>query len=241
MSYLLVFLIVGALIFIHELGHFVVARLVGLPIERFSLGMGRALVSVRRGATEYRLSVFPFGGYVLPEVTDVNAYFAQPVWKRLAFTLGGPAANLLLAAAGFAVFNVYMYGLSFEAIVTAPIPQTMYAMKAVLRSIPALLTGSSEVSGLLGIVSQGGDFIGSDFLLGLQFAVVMSINLAILNMLPVPPLDGGKSILCMLEWCFDGARNLHVPLNLAGLVALIGYLGYATFLDLKRILTALSI
>jgi regulator of sigma E protease len=241
MSYLAVFIIVGALIFAHELGHFLVARLVGLPIARFSVGMGRALWSFHIGKTEYRLSMIPFGGYVLPEITDAHSFFAQPVWKRLMFTLGGPAANFALAAIGFAIFNIAMYGLSAEAVLSAPIPQTMNATSAVLRTIPTLLSGSGEAAGLVGIVTQGGEFVGSSGLLALQFAVVMSINLAILNLLPLPPLDGGKAILCCMEWCFTGARRLHVPLNLAGLVALLGYLGYATFLDIKRLISTLPI
>jgi len=239
MSYLFVLIIVSLLVFVHELGHFLVARVVGLPISRFSVGMGPALWSFRSGATEYRLSWIPFGGYVLPAASDAREFFELPVAKRLLFALGGPIANLGLAALGFAAFNVAMYGWSFEAIVSAPIPQTMMAVKAVVRAVPQLFSSAHDVSGIVGVVAQGGEFVGLSGMLALQFAIVMSINLAILNMIPVPPLDGGKALLCLLETIHEGAHRLHVPLNVAGFVALMGYIGYATILDVKRLVDGL--
>ena len=62
---LLVFIFVlGVLIFVHELGHFLAAKLVGIQVLRFSIGLGKPLVSYRWGETEYALAAIPFGGYV---------------------------------------------------------------------------------------------------------------------------------------------------------------------------------
>src|SRR5260370_41760281 len=59
-----VIVVLAVLIFVHELGHFIAAKAVGVQVLRFSLGFGRPLVSVRRGETEYWISLLPLGGYV---------------------------------------------------------------------------------------------------------------------------------------------------------------------------------
>ena len=106
MSYLLVAFLLGLLILVHELGHFLAARWVGIPVQRFSVGFGPRLWGFRRGGTDYWLSAVPLGGYVLPEVEDERAYFRIPRARRIVFSLGGPAANLLLPVALFALLNV---------------------------------------------------------------------------------------------------------------------------------------
>ncbi len=100
-------LFIGALIFFHELGHFLVAKACGIKVERFSLGFGPKLVSWRRGETDYRLSALPLGGYVkmLGEVPGVEippedlprAFSSKPVWQRSLVVVAGPAFNFVLA------------------------------------------------------------------------------------------------------------------------------------------------
>jgi regulator of sigma E protease len=106
-SYLLAFLGFVALIVLHEAGHFTVAKLVGMRVERFSLFFGPMFVKKRIGETEYGIGPFPLGGYVkitgmnpneplAPEVAP-RAYYNQPVWKRVVVILAGPAVNLAIA------------------------------------------------------------------------------------------------------------------------------------------------
>ncbi|MCE5333946.1 MAG: RIP metalloprotease RseP [Desulfobacteraceae bacterium] len=99
--------VLGVLIFVHELGHFLVAKRSGVTVLRFSLGFGPKIVSVTRGGTEYRLSMVPLGGYVkmlgedpddeLPPEKLPGAFGEQSVWKRLAIVFAGPFSNFLLA------------------------------------------------------------------------------------------------------------------------------------------------
>jgi regulator of sigma E protease len=239
-SYLAVFLIVGLLIFVHELGHFLAARWVGIPISRLSLGVGPALWSRRVGGTEYRASWIPLGGYVLPEVRSGDLPFLElPLRARTIFALGGPIANVVFALFLFSIESVLTNGFSLRAAIVQPLQGVTYAILMLLNALPIALSGEGEVAGFLGVVAQGGAFIDGNVILALRFAVVMSLNLAILNMLPVPPLDGGKCALYALEWLYQGANRLQVPLNAVGLLLLLGFIGYTTVADILRILQSL--
>jgi regulator of sigma E protease len=107
MSYVLALVGFSALIILHEAGHFVAAKAVGMRVERFSLFFGPMLVKVRRGETEYGIGPIPLGGYVkitgmnpyeeIPDEVADRAYYRQAVWKRVVVILAGPAVNLLIA------------------------------------------------------------------------------------------------------------------------------------------------
>lgn len=114
MNSLLSFVIVlGILIFVHELGHFLIAKAFGVKVLKFSLGFGSKVVSRQWGETEYLISAFPLGGYVKmygehssEEVStgELHRSFAhKPVWQRFCIVFGGPLFNLL-----FAVFLFFM-------------------------------------------------------------------------------------------------------------------------------------
>ncbi|MCW3020101.1 MAG: peptidase, partial [Solirubrobacterales bacterium] len=113
MSWILVLAGIMLLVILHELGHFAVAKAVGMRVERFSLFFPPTIFSVRRGETEYAIGALPLGGYVKitgmspeeigtlePEVAR-RAYYNQAPWKRIAVIMAGPGVNLLIA---FAIF-----------------------------------------------------------------------------------------------------------------------------------------
>ena len=98
----------GVLIVVHELGHFLVARLFGMRVERFSIGFGPVLWSRRRGDTDWAISAVPLGGYVRiagmspgEEIAsgDAGAFCNQPAWRRFLVILAGPAMNYAFAVA----------------------------------------------------------------------------------------------------------------------------------------------
>lgn len=97
--------VLGVLVFVHEFGHFILARLAGIRVEKFSLGFPPKLISKKVGETEYMLSWIPLGGYVKlagenPEEstgTEPWEFMAQPVWKRCLVIAAGPVMNLILA------------------------------------------------------------------------------------------------------------------------------------------------
>ncbi|MEK6529052.1 MAG: site-2 protease family protein, partial [Nitrospirota bacterium] len=109
----------GILIFVHELGHFIFAKLTGVKVLKFSLGFGPALAGKKIGETEYLISAIPLGGYVKPlgeqpgeEIAEEDrprAFNSQPVWKRAAIVLAGPVFNFVLAYIIFVVFLSFKY------------------------------------------------------------------------------------------------------------------------------------
>ncbi|MBI4041371.1 MAG: RIP metalloprotease RseP [Deltaproteobacteria bacterium] len=120
MEYLFgILILLGALVFFHELGHFLVAKFFGVRVEVFSLGFGPKLVKKKVGETQYCLSVLPLGGYVklygedpTQKLTgkDANRSFSnQPVWRRIAIAAAGPFANVVLAIV--VLFIIEMAGL----------------------------------------------------------------------------------------------------------------------------------
>jgi len=129
MTTLISFIIVlGILIFIHELGHFAVAKACGVGVEKFSLGFGPRLVGIKRGETEYRISALPLGGYVKmvgeapgedvsPELA-AKSFTHKPVWKRAAIVASGPAMNLILAIVLLPV--IFMIGIQVPAYLEKP-------------------------------------------------------------------------------------------------------------------------
>jgi regulator of sigma E protease len=107
MSWLLAFAGFAALIILHEFGHFVAAKAVGMRVERFYLFFPPKLFSVTRGETEYGVGAIPLGGFVkitgmnpdeeLPPEIAPRAYYHQPVWKRIVVIAAGPVVNLVIA------------------------------------------------------------------------------------------------------------------------------------------------
>jgi len=97
--------VLGVLIFVHELGHFLVARWLGVRVVTFCLGMGPKLLKWRRGDTEYAIAAFPIGGYVKmagenpddPQTGSKDEFLSRPKWDRLRILMAGPLMNILLA------------------------------------------------------------------------------------------------------------------------------------------------
>ncbi len=127
MSWVWTILGIMALIVLHELGHFVVAKAVGMRVERFSLFFPPKIAGIKRGETEYMIGAIPAGGYVkitgmnpeeiktlAPEVA-ARAYYNQPPWKRIVVILAGPGVNLLIA---FLLFWAVLFSGSLSGAVT---------------------------------------------------------------------------------------------------------------------------
>lgn len=126
-------LMLGVLVFVHELGHFVVAKMCGVKVLKFSLGFGPRLISRQRGETEYQICAIPLGGYVqmlgegsgeqgeasdLSPEEKVRSFAHKPVSKRLAIVCAGPLMNLLFP---FLILPIsFMVGVQFPTYLEQP-------------------------------------------------------------------------------------------------------------------------
>jgi len=140
MTYLFGFVVLlGVLIFIHELGHFLLAKACGVRVETFSIGMGHKVLKFTRGETEYALSLIPLGGYVkltgqdpreeVPKELEHRSFRHKAIWQRTLVVLAGPLFNAALTVVIF-VF-LYMMG--------APSPAPV--IERVLPNSPAAAAG----------------------------------------------------------------------------------------------------
>jgi len=103
--------VLGVLVFVHELGHFVAARRIGVRVLTFSLGFGPKLLTTRRGDTEYAISAIPLGGYVKmagesmddPRSGAPDEFLSKTKWQRFQVLIMGPVMNILLAVVVMAI------------------------------------------------------------------------------------------------------------------------------------------
>ncbi|BAM12322.1 membrane-associated zinc metalloprotease [Helicobacter cinaedi PAGU611] len=353
MSIFIALLILSFLVFFHELGHFIVARICGVKVEVFSIGFGKKLVSWQFGQTEYALSMIPLGGYVKLKGQDdsnpklknyeADSYLSKSPWQRIAILLAGPFFNLFLAfllymavgllgkasllpvvgevkenypavKAGIKVGDVIVaingkeiktweeldsmiiesqgelelkiqrgqgelkeslrvrvlpmeqeaqnifrenitrkiIGISsagavgmvhykgLDSIVFG-IDESIKASTLIAQSIIKLISGvvpSSEVGGVVSIVSVIGAASSSGLTHLLWLTALISVNLGILNLLPIPALDGGHIIFNLYEVIMRKApsENVAYYLTLCGWAVLLGLMLLGLYNDIFRLL-----
>src|SRR5215467_10403808 len=120
-------LVLGVLVFVHEFGHYAVAKLCGVRVEVFSLGFGKRLWGFRRGDTDYRISLLPLGGYVKMagenpmdvHTGDPGEFTSHPRWQRFLIAIAGPVMNIILAIVVLA--GAYMFHHEYAAVERKPV------------------------------------------------------------------------------------------------------------------------
>jgi regulator of sigma E protease len=141
-SILVAIVILGFLILFHEMGHFLVAKRVGVGVLKFSIGFGPRLIGRKVGNTDYVVSAIPLGGFVKmvgedpeEELSDADrkvAFQLQSLWKRMAIVLAGPGANLICAFLAFSIAFM-IYG--------ARVPSEAAKVGSTIEGMPAAAAG----------------------------------------------------------------------------------------------------
>ncbi len=110
-------IVLGILVFIHELGHFILSKKLGVGVITFSLGFGPKIIGKKIGETQYQIAAIPLGGFVklvgenpeeeIKEEDKERAFSTQPIWKRFLIVAAGPFFNFILAMVLFSVINLF--------------------------------------------------------------------------------------------------------------------------------------
>ena len=342
-------LVLSALIFFHELGHYLAARLMGVYIEVFSIGFGKKIASFNKWGTEWRIAMIPLGGYVKmkgqndadpAQVSfDDDSYNTKTPAQRIFILLAGPAANFIVAFVlyfviavggpavlspvigkvvdaspayvaglqtndtirsingtpigtwkdmadvisssqgslnieivrnGYIEFKILtptlqdstnMYGeviqkkmigigsagvshtldLGFSETFSYATEQTIFASTMIFTGVKKLLFGevpAKELGGVISIVKITSDASAAGWMSVLFFAALISVNLGVLNLLPIPALDGGHIMFNLYELI-----TRHVPteavvikLTIAGWLVLFSLMGLGLFNDINRLM-----
>ena len=349
MGFITFLIVLSVLVFVHELGHFLVARLLGVKVYVFSIGFGKRLVTKHWKGTDWSFSLIPLGGYVKmkgqedlnPALAnnDIDSYQRKTPFERILILLAGPFANFLLAfvlyifigllgnnhispTIGKVVENSPAYSAGLKAndeiirinetkirtwddlsdiiknsdgalkfyvkrenkvrafiirpkisdthnmfrekvkkkmIGISPAPKfiTVYysplealgfayektyeASKMIFLGVQKLIQGivpSSEIGGVISIGTIISDASQSSFVALLTISALISVNLGVLNLLPIPALDGGHIIFNLYEMITrrKPAEKVLVNLTIAGWVILFGLMGLGLYNDINRLL-----
>jgi membrane-associated protease RseP (regulator of RpoE activity) len=259
--------ITTVLVTVHELGHYFAARLTGLRVEVFSIGLGPELVGrTDRAGTRWKLGLVPLGGYIhmfgehsqrgSGDTPASLAHGATPLrfeeaslGRRAAVAAAGPAANFALS---FVVLAVLLLVVGRPASVETSLPES--ALWLVWRAIELTWGLTAETLQALWQfmtgVNAGQDFIGpiklaqvsgevahQGLLMALGLVAIISANLAVMNLLPIPSLDGGHLLFYLAE-AFRGrpiAAQAQTFATQAGLGFVGGLMVFATFKDIADI------
>ena len=191
--------LLGFLILIHELGHFLVAKLFNVRIKQFAIGFGPTIWKKQGKETTYELKAIPMGGFVnmLGEeepVEDERAYNKKSIPKRMCILVAGGAVNIIFGLLVCVIIASNILGLKNGLIFTGEF------LGATFQGIVELFTGKVEADQLVGIVGISDMVVETNGFQEFAYMLaVISVSLGVTNLLPFPPLDGGKILLLIIE------------------------------------------
>jgi regulator of sigma E protease len=214
--YIIIFIVsLAILILVHEFGHFIVAKLAGIRVDEFALGFPPRLWGRKWQGTLYSLNAIPFGGFVKifgedsheGEIADVDkktSFTHKSKWIQAAVLVAGIAMNLLFAWLLISILlfktDGFLFAFADSARITFLITQeTVVGLGSFLWHIVTFHADFSQVSGVVGIASVFSQATATGFSQVVFLVAIISINLAVINLIPFPALDGGRLLFVAIE------------------------------------------
>ena len=231
--------LLGFLIFIHEGGHFTVAKLCNVKVNQFAIGFGPKVIEYQGKETLYALRLIPLGGFVSMEgengdSTDERAFNKATIPKRIAIIVAGAAINIFFGLIIYFILASFIYGsigLGIKALGN-------YAF-ALIESIKMIFTGNVGIDDLTGPVGISGVISQTSNLKEYLYMMsIISTSLGITNLLPVPALDGGKIVILIIEAIRKKPlkQETEIQIQLLGFSILIVLALVVTYNDVVRII-----
>jgi len=230
--------ILGFLVLIHETGHFLVARLCKVKVKEFAIGFGPLIWKKQGKETKYGLRLIPLGGFVSMEgeeerSTEEGSFSEASIGKRVAIVMAGGIVNILFAIVTYVIFMTIMTR-NFQ----LALSYTGDFIFSMVESLKLLFTGGVTVDQLMGPVGISGVVAQTTGVAEFVYILALiSMSLGVTNLLPFPPLDGGKVVLLIIEAIRKKPlkEELETKIQLLGFALLIILSVYVTYNDITRI------
>ena len=246
------------LITVHEGGHCLVAKMLGVRVNEFSVGMGPLLKQTEKNGTMYSFRLIPIGGYCALEGefgedmtdeeienyvdTDPTAFVNQSFWKQTAILVAGSAVNFIVGFLLFIIiYSIVAHGqVGFGRILQVSWQECFAMVKGIFEFLGGIFSGTSsvdDVSGIVGIVSMMAESANYGLINVVYLVALISVNLSIMNMLPIPGLDGGRIFVSIFRELSGGklSQKAENIINGIGIGLLLILIVFITIKDIIKL------
>ena len=226
--------LLGFLIFIHEGGHFCIAKLCKIKVKEFAIGFGKIIWQKQGNETKYTLRLIPLGGFCSMEGEDEESDLAGPIVN---IVFGLVVYYILVASIGIQFANpaddTVINRLTYSGKATGEF------IIAILDSVKTLFTGGTSVDQMVGIVGISEIVVKTAGIANyINLMALISISLGITNLLPIPALDGGKILILIIEIIRRKQMKIETEakIQMIGFSILLALSLIVTYNDIIRIL-----
>lgn len=220
------------------------ARRMGVFVEEFSIGMGPLLFKKQGKETQFSIRALPLGGFckmrgeqfeedeegnakVMIDPDDPRSYCNKTKGQRFLILVAGPAMNIIFAYVLLFISRLMHGETIIMAVVNAGYDTVAFG-SAIYQGLAMLLTGQAglnEMAGPIGMVSMVHSFFEQGIMILMRFAAMISVNLGIMNLLPIPALDGGQILIIIIEKII----RRDIDPQKAGIINTIGFMALMLF------------
>lgn len=245
---LLTLLILSILVVVHEWGHFIAARKIGVFVEEFAIGMGPALFKHQGKETLFSIRALPLGGYCKmrgevydEEDDDATETIEKKEWdsddpgsfanrtkgERLIILIAGAMMNIIFAYVLIVIILCANGSNPLAALGNGFIVLGKFAI-AIYQSLYMLISGQlglNDIAGPIGMVGMVQEYYSYGLITLMSFTALISVNLGVFNLLPIPALDGGQIFILLIEKII----GRDIDPKKAGIINFIGFAALMTF------------